>query len=82
MPERSDSIDYKVWAVDNVVYGPVDFGTLEAWVQDERVAEDTWIYQISKDIWFKASDFPQFRFTSMKKMRKMRKQDWRARLTR
>ncbi len=61
MPERSDSIDYKVWAVDNVVYGPVDFGTLEAWVQDERVAEDTWIYQISKDIWFKASDFPQFR---------------------
>jgi CRP-like cAMP-binding protein len=54
-------MDYKVWAVDNVVYGPVDFGTLEAWVQDERVAEDTWIYQISKDIWFKASDFSQFK---------------------
>lgn len=61
MPERSDAVDYKVWAVDNVVYGPVNFSTLESWVQDERVAEDTWIYQISKNIWFKAGDFRQFR---------------------
>lgn len=60
MPEQSDALDYKVWAVDNVVYGPVNFSTLESWVQDERVAEDTWIYQISKNIWFKAGDFHQF----------------------
>ena len=31
MPLKNSNIpDYKVWAVDNIVYGPVDFQTLEA----------------------------------------------------
>ena len=61
MPLKNSNIpDYKVWAVDNIVYGPVDFQTLEAWVEDERVNEDTWIYRMSTDSWTKADSYPEF----------------------
>ncbi len=47
---------YKVWAVDDVVYGPVDLPTLVGWVGDERVVADTWIFDIGTAAWTKAGE--------------------------
>ncbi len=46
--------EFKVWAVDDVVYGPVDLPTLVGWVGDERVVVDTWIFDIASGAWSKA----------------------------
>lgn len=45
---------YKIWAVDNVVYGPVDLATLGGWIQEDRVTPQTWIFDEQKDSWQKA----------------------------
>ena len=37
---------FKIWGVDQVVYGPVDLPTLVAWVQDDRVTADTWLFRL------------------------------------
>ncbi len=42
---------YMIWGVDNVVYGPVDLPTLIAWIKDERVTADTWIYLQADNHW-------------------------------
>lgn len=52
-PEGSDS-GYKVWAVDDVVYGPVDLPTLVDWVGDERVVAETWVFDLGAGAWTKA----------------------------
>lgn len=49
---------YQIWAVDGVVYGPVELPTLVEWIKDERVVADTWIYQEEADSWQKASQIP------------------------
>lgn len=45
---------YLVWAVDNVVYGPVPLSLLIQWIEDERVTADTWVFKESADLWQKA----------------------------
>lgn len=52
---------YKIWAVDNVVYGPVELPVLVSWVQEERVSADTWVYSEATDAWKKASQFAELR---------------------
>lgn len=47
---------YKIWAVDGVVYGPVELPTLIGWVKDERVVADTWVHCVANDTWQKAGD--------------------------
>jgi len=49
---------FKIWAVDDVVYGPVDLPTLVEWIADERVLADTWIFSEKADSWHKASALP------------------------
>lgn len=51
----SDNSGYKIWGIDNVVYGPVELPALIDWVQEERVLADTWVYSEAKDFWSKAS---------------------------
>ena len=46
---------YKIWGIDDVIYGPVDLPVLTTWVQEERVTAETWIYSESKDRWQKAA---------------------------
>ncbi len=43
MPESG----YKVWAVDDVIYGPVDLTRLIEWIKDERVTSSTWIFDLA-----------------------------------
>jgi hypothetical protein len=57
-PENGEPA-YKIWGVDNVVYGPVDLPTLVNWVQEERVTADTWTYSLDDDTWLKAAALPQ-----------------------
>ncbi len=50
-----ESNDYKIWAVDNIVYGPVELPTLVNWVKEERVTGDTWVFSERENTWAKAS---------------------------
>jgi CRP-like cAMP-binding protein len=50
-----ESDGYKVWGVDNVVYGPVELPMLVNWVQEDRVTSDTWIFIEARNDWQKAS---------------------------
>lgn len=52
---------FKIWAVDDVVYGPVDLPTLVEWVADERVLADTWVFSEKSDSWHKASALPDIK---------------------
>ena len=47
---------YRVWAVDNQVYGPVALEVLAGWVHDGRVQRDNWIYYESSRQWRLARD--------------------------
>ena len=49
------SSSYKIWGIDDVIYGPVDLPVLTTWVQEERVTAETWIYNEGKDRWQKAA---------------------------
>lgn len=50
---------YKVWAVDGVVYGPVELPALINWVRDERVVSDTWIFLEHEQRWDWAAAIPE-----------------------
>jgi hypothetical protein len=61
MASQETNETYKIWAVDNVVYGPVDLPILLAWIQEERVTAGTWIFDQSRDQWQKASETTELR---------------------
>lgn len=54
-----DRTGFKIWAVDNVVYGPVELPLLVSWVKEDRVTADTWIYAEAADAWNKARNVPE-----------------------
>ena len=48
-----------VWGIDQVAYGPVELPTLVAWVKDERVTAETWVYAAKNTSWQKAAEVPE-----------------------
>ena len=50
---------YKVWAADDVVYGPIDFPLLSQWVREARVTRKNWIFTEQSESWSRASDLPE-----------------------
>ncbi|HMJ65969.1 MAG TPA: cyclic nucleotide-binding domain-containing protein [Candidatus Binatia bacterium] len=57
---------YKVWAIDNMVYGPIDLTTLIGWVQEGRVVPDTWVHMAGDSVgpsghWWRAKDLAPLR---------------------
>lgn len=54
-----DKTGFKIWAVDNVVYGPVELPMLVSWVKEDRVTAETWIYSEVHDTWNKAERVPE-----------------------
>jgi CRP-like cAMP-binding protein len=64
---ESQSVHYHIWAADNVVYGPVELPTLVAWIKDERVLADTWIFDAQNDRWLKAAQLPELQLFFQKK---------------
>lgn len=58
---------FKIWAVDNQVYGPVELPTLVGWVKDARVTAETWVFSDRDDAWQKAAKVPELRMFFQKK---------------
>ncbi len=48
-----------VWGIDQTAYGPVELPTLVAWIKDERVTAETWIFVAREGIWRQASQLPE-----------------------
>jgi hypothetical protein len=55
------NIGFRIWAVDNVVYGPVELPTLVSWVKDERVTADTWVFSEKDAGWHQAARVAELR---------------------
>lgn len=55
----NQGVAYRIWAADNVVYGPVELPALIDWVKDERVLADTWVFDSRNDRWSKARQMPE-----------------------
>lgn len=69
MDPASDMEGFKIWGVDNEVYGPVELPTLIEWVQDDRVTADTWIYSEKEDRWYKGGKVPELQLIFGKRKR-------------
>jgi CRP-like cAMP-binding protein len=52
---------YHIWGLDNAAYGPVELPVLLAWIKDERVTANTWLYLERSGEWTKASALPELR---------------------
>lgn len=59
MAAIAEQTDFIVWGLDQTAYGPVELPTLVAWVKDERVLADTWIYDAKNSAWQKAAALPE-----------------------
>jgi CRP/FNR family cyclic AMP-dependent transcriptional regulator len=57
MAEESHA--YKIWGIDNVVYGPVELPVLVAWIKEDRVTASTWVYVEAGNQWHKAGQLPE-----------------------
>ncbi len=58
MPADNEEAYYKIWASDNVVYGPVLLEALLEWVADGRVLADTWVFSQEVNSWQPAKSLP------------------------
>jgi CRP-like cAMP-binding protein len=61
MAGENDMTGYRLWAVDNVVYGPVELPVLVGWIQERRVLADSWIFAEQSASWQRAADIPELR---------------------
>jgi len=52
---------YKIWAVDDVVYGPVELSILISWIREERVTAETWIFVGQSGSWHKAAEISELK---------------------
>jgi CRP/FNR family cyclic AMP-dependent transcriptional regulator len=50
---------YRVWGIDQVVYGPIELPTLVTWIKQGHVEANTWVYKDMDDCWSKAVDFSE-----------------------
>src|SRR5260370_9710684 len=61
MEQAGGGTSFKIWGVDNVVYGPVELPTLISWVKDERVTAKTWVFSEKDDCWLEGGTGPELR---------------------
>jgi hypothetical protein len=54
--EANPAVYYHVWGLDFVAYGPVELPTLVAWIKDDRVLPDSWVFRHDKGQWTRAAD--------------------------
>src|SRR5260370_40577145 len=67
MEQAGGGTSFKIWGVDNVVYGPVELPQLISGVKDARVTAKTWVFSEKDDCWLKAAMAPELRmFFSLK----------------
>lgn len=61
MASEEAGLGYRIWAADNVVYGPVELPALVNWIKDERVLSHTWVFSEKDDCWRKAAVVSELR---------------------
>ena len=60
--EPNDSAgEYFIWGIDDSPYGPVTLPVLQAWVKDERVLPDTWVFARHCGEWLKACELGELK---------------------
>ncbi len=59
MSSDSNTTGFRIWAADDVIYGPVELPVLISWVREERVLPDTWIFSVVYERWSKAANVPE-----------------------
>ena len=59
--DNSDEPQYKVWACDNMVYGPITQTVLLQWIGEERILPNTWIHCGTENTWRQASSIDALR---------------------
>jgi CRP-like cAMP-binding protein len=52
---------YHIWGVDDSPYGPVELPVLMDWVNDERVAPDTWVFSRRAGTWLRAAELSELK---------------------
>ncbi len=50
---------YKVWAADDVVYGPVPHAVVLEWIAEQRIVAGMWLYPMEQRKWVKAGDLAE-----------------------
>ena len=61
MIQKSESRQYRVWALDDSMYGPVAAEVLRDWVRDERMVAESWVFCETTQRWRKAGQMPELR---------------------
>ncbi|HTH47770.1 MAG TPA: cyclic nucleotide-binding domain-containing protein [Candidatus Limnocylindria bacterium] len=59
MTPQTPDAGFKVLALDDICYGPVDLAALAQWVKDERVVADSWVFCLTERRWLMASQLPE-----------------------
>lgn len=59
MNPKSEALEYRVWALDDSVYGPVRMEVLRDWVRDERIVPESWIFCETNRRWQQAGRIPE-----------------------
>lgn len=59
--DNTDEPQYKVWACDNMVYGPISQTVLFQWIGEERILPNTWIHCDKENTWQQASTIDALR---------------------
>jgi hypothetical protein len=52
---------FKIWGADELVYGPAELPALIAWVREQRITADTWIYSSDRKAWQPAGSLPELK---------------------
>jgi|JI10StandDraft_1071094.scaffolds.fasta_scaffold168818_2 hypothetical protein len=61
MTPQSNPPAYRVWALDDSMYGPVAAEVLRDWVRDERILPHTWIFCETTRRWRQAAQMAELR---------------------
>lgn len=61
MGNESDQAGYRIWAIDDVVYGPIELPVLAEWLREQRISPGTWVFAAKRDAWHKAGELPELR---------------------
>jgi CRP/FNR family cyclic AMP-dependent transcriptional regulator len=59
MDSNNTNTGYFVWGLDKAAYGPVELPALIAWIKDERVFADTWLFAEQGSRWQQAAALPE-----------------------
>jgi CRP-like cAMP-binding protein len=59
MNAAPENVGFYVWGLDKAAYGPVELPTLVAWIKDERVFRETWLFDERTGRWQTAGTFPE-----------------------